>query len=309
MLSSPSRRTFFPEGSLERERVDTSLRMQDLAGGDDSAGEGSPASPGPHPRHRPGTGAGAGQSCPCQGRCPPAQRPSGDERQRGRGIILPLPRAPRGAPRAAAGPGSAGRGGHSPQVLPIVLIAARPQLRVVVVGRGRRSGGGSGGEAGSRAEPGRRRGAEGAGSPHRRRHLRCCRLLLPPRRLPGTPSGRRRRRDPDVGRARGGAAALRPLPQRLPPLLQRLPRPRTAARALGRAALPSAPLPVRVLPRAGGCAVPCRWLSGQPQPCRTHLASQRSKCGSGARCVFWGGQGGRPLQEASLLAFPLKNIA
>lgn len=37
MLSSPSRRTFFPEGSLERERVDTSLRMQDLARRDDSA--------------------------------------------------------------------------------------------------------------------------------------------------------------------------------------------------------------------------------------------------------------------------------
>lgn len=37
MLSSPNRRTFFPEGSLERERVDTSLRMQDLARRDDSA--------------------------------------------------------------------------------------------------------------------------------------------------------------------------------------------------------------------------------------------------------------------------------
>lgn len=37
MLSSPSRRTFFPDGSLERDRVDTSLRMQDLAGRDGKA--------------------------------------------------------------------------------------------------------------------------------------------------------------------------------------------------------------------------------------------------------------------------------
>lgn len=37
MLCSPSRRTFFPDGSLERERVDTSLRMQDLARRDHSA--------------------------------------------------------------------------------------------------------------------------------------------------------------------------------------------------------------------------------------------------------------------------------
>lgn len=37
MLFSPSKRTFFPEGSLERERVDTSLRMQDLARRDGNA--------------------------------------------------------------------------------------------------------------------------------------------------------------------------------------------------------------------------------------------------------------------------------
>lgn len=37
MLFSPSRSTFFPEGSLERERVDTSLRMQDLERRDDNA--------------------------------------------------------------------------------------------------------------------------------------------------------------------------------------------------------------------------------------------------------------------------------
>lgn len=35
--ASPSSRTFFPEGSFERERVDTSLRMQDLVRGTETA--------------------------------------------------------------------------------------------------------------------------------------------------------------------------------------------------------------------------------------------------------------------------------
>lgn len=46
--ASPSSRTFFPEGSLERERVDTSLRMQDLVRGTETAiTGGEPLTPGP----------------------------------------------------------------------------------------------------------------------------------------------------------------------------------------------------------------------------------------------------------------------
>lgn len=245
-------------------------------------------------------GGGQGRSCHCQGEVPPPPPSSVTERcsapAGAGGLSSPLPLGPRRAPRAAASaPGSAGRGGHSPEVLPIVLIA-RPQLRVVVVGRGRRSGGGSRGKAGSRTEPGRRRGAEGASSPHRRRHLRCCLLLPPlPRRLPGTRSGRRRRGaggDPDVGGAGPGRGQRR---------FGRSPQPRpAAARSSGEGLL--ARLPSSPLPRARCCRG--QVLPGQPRPSRKHLASKRSKCGSGARCASWGGQGGRPLQEASLLGLP-----
>lgn len=89
------------------------------------------------------------------------------------------PASPPAGPAATARPAvsarspAAGRGGRLPEVLPIVLLAARPQLRASVV-RG----------AGCRG------GTEGTGSPHRR-HLRCL-LPSPPRRLPETRSGRRR---------------------------------------------------------------------------------------------------------------------
>lgn len=89
------------------------------------------------------------------------------------------PASPPAGPAATARPAvsarspAAGRGGRLPEVLPVVLLAARPQLRAGVV-RG----------AGCRG------GTEGTGSPHRR-HLR--RLLpSPPRRLPETRSGRQR---------------------------------------------------------------------------------------------------------------------
>lgn len=242
-------------------------------------------------------GGGQGRSCHCQGEVPP-QLSDGKVPSAKRGwgdYPVPFPSPPaghRGAPRAAASaPGSAGRGGHSPEVLPIVLIAGRPQLRVVVVGRGRRSSGGSRGKAGSRAEPGRR-GAEGASSPHRRRHLRCCLLLPPlPRRLPGTRSGRRRRGaggDPDVGGAgpgRGSGAAASP---------SHSSRSRRGTERFS-ARLPSALLPARGV--AVGRGLRCAAGSpGSPSPAGSSSHPGEVSAAQGQDVPFWGGQGGRSLQ-------------
>lgn len=122
------------------------------------------------------------------------------------------------APRSPA----AGRGGRLPEVLPIVLVAACPQLRVVV-GCGRRGRRRRRRKRSSRTEPGRR-GAERTGSPHRRRHLRC---LLPtpppprhteraaaPRQLTGTRMLGGRGAGPGAG-TRGGSG-WGPVRQRFP---------------------------------------------------------------------------------------------
>lgn len=108
MLFSPSSRTFFPEGSLERERVDTSLSMQDLAQREDNAQQGGPASsrPGPAHPHLPGRGGGGGErhggraasragAAAAKGRRPPSRLSSlrGTEGRAG-GLASPPPSAP-----------------------------------------------------------------------------------------------------------------------------------------------------------------------------------------------------------------------
>lgn len=224
---------------------------------------------------------GQGRSCHCQGEEPPHPLGSLTEGDwtPGGGINQPSPPPPppqgkeslRGRQRSvrAPGPPAAGRGGRLPEVLPIVLITACPQLRVVVVGHGR-PGGRRRRKAGSRTEPGRR-GAERTGSSHRRRHLR---YLLPappppwdteraaaPRRLTGT-----RMLGGRGGGARGGGVRRQPLGSRarvLPPRpfflrASRLPPP-PHSEGLGVLGLP----PSSQVSRPGGDRAGREWGGGE----------------------------------------------
>ena len=88
----PSSSTFFPAGSLERERVETSLRMQDLAGDKAHAQAGAPrrrGCPGLHAR----TGAAENAAAWAGRRAPAGTRPwtipgPGCRREPGRGAVL-----------------------------------------------------------------------------------------------------------------------------------------------------------------------------------------------------------------------------
>lgn len=105
----PSSSTFFPAGSLERERVETSLRMQDLTGSKAHAEAGGQR-PEP-PRGRDGHGLRA------NGRGLPTTQCTGADAE--------LRRAR--DPEASAGPGvpagTQGGVGSLPKVLPVLVIA------------------------------------------------------------------------------------------------------------------------------------------------------------------------------------------
>lgn len=101
----PSSSTFFPAGSLERERVETSLRMQDLAGNKAHAQAGAP-------RRR-----AAPASTPGQGR-PRTRRPGPGAEPRRAAATLDHPRA------GVAG-GDQGRVRSLPKVLSVLVVACR----------------------------------------------------------------------------------------------------------------------------------------------------------------------------------------
>ena len=101
----PSSSTFFPAGSLERERVETSLRMQDLAGSKAHAQAGAPRGRNGTSLARPG---GGGRERDGLGRAPSSG-----------GHATP------GRPRPGGTGGDRGRVRSLPKVLPVLVVPCR----------------------------------------------------------------------------------------------------------------------------------------------------------------------------------------